>query len=381
MNIFKNTYFIFSVTLFILFSACTNEKIVLPQENSTKFVLDTKTPAQSGTTFRIMAFGRQQDNHFNYISSGTYCYLEDKEFGGVKYLSASELNDSGVFIKEDGTQALAIPYSELPRKNFFITYVSPGMIHSDGGFEVDVSNAFFCSDVQDTELNNYGIVEMNKELIDRRAKIGFRIFKDEYDIEVSDFKIVGAGNVYWPATKQITPKDDSLFLGNALKSAADGGLSINDPNLQYECAGDDMPFILSGYYAPKDTVSAHILNDTVNYSLEYVPVNLQESGYLTAIFNLKIGEGCFEMHVPLSKLIVELNPLTTYIYNITVKNTYIHTILEISPVIGGISSWENVTVDFEIKDNTTFLDLGNIEISGWDNLTWDNIYMDDPVNN
>lgn len=376
MEKFKNTYIIIPAILFSLFCSCTKEKVEdVPQVNGTKFVLETKAPAPAGTTFRIMAYGRQVDNHFSYISSGSYCFIDGKEFGGVRYLSASELDDSGTFVKEDGTKALAVPYGELYRENFFISYISPGMLHnSDGSFTVDASEPFYCSAVQDTKLTNYGVVEMSKELVDRRSKIGFRIYKDEIHFELDSFRIEGTGDRYWPASRQVTPKDGGMLLGELLRP-------VQDDSLLFECADTDMPFILSGIYAPKDTVSAYIQRDTMDYALGFKPHNLQDTRYLVAKFKLTMGTGSFMMEVPLSKKIMEIQPLTTYMYHITIKNTYLHTVLEICPVIDGVNSWEDVNVDFEIEDNTKIIDLGIIDIQGWEDSGWSEIEIDNPDNN
>lgn len=373
MDMFRNIHIIFAAVLIPLLCSCSKDEMETRQGERTEFVLETKSPAPTGTTFRIMAYGRQEDNVFSYVSSGTYCLIEGKEFGGVKYLTASELDDAGAFVKEDGTKALAIPYEQLYRENFYISYLSPGMLNNaDGSFTADTDNPFYCSAVQDTRLTNYGVVEMTKELVDRRAKIGFRIYKDEIPFELTDFRIEGTGDIYWPASRQVTPKEGGMPLDELLKPVQ------GDDSLLFGCVDTDMPFILSGIYAPKDSVSSYIQRDTKDYALGFAPCNLQQSGYLVAKFKLSMGTGSFDMAVPLSKEILEIQPLTTYMYHITIKNSYIHTILEIFPVIDGVNSWEDVNVDFEIEDNTTTIDLGIIEIQGWEDSDWGGIDIDDP---
>ena len=362
-------YLIFSAAISILFSSCEKGSDPVHTENGTRFVLATKSAAEIGTTFRIMAYGCQEDNLFNCVASGTYSLLDGKEFGGVKYLSASELTDEGIFIKEDGTKALAVPYSELERENFYISYISPGMKHSNGGFTVDFSKAFYSSDVQTAQLHNYGIVELSGELIDRRAKIGFRIYEDAVNVTVTDFRIEGAGNTYWPATRQVTPNDALLDISSRLKE-----VQPNTDKLKYECNGDDMPFILSGIYAPKDTVIRCIANNkTVYGEISPKAENIKESGYLVVKFNLTVDGKTSAMEVPLTKKVPELLPLTTYMYNIKITSEYIKTILEISSM-SGPNSWDDVEVGFEIKDNTITVDLGSFDYSyEWDKSDWDEI--------
>ena len=372
------TYPILAVALLFFLCSCTKEKGDMPQQNDeTKFVLATKAGAGSELTFRIMAYGCEPDNHFSHISTGTYSNL-GKEFDGFPHLTASELDDDGEFIKEDVTKALAVPYNQIG-KHFFITYISPGITHADGGFTVDYSTPFYSSDVQKTVLNNYGKVEMTKDLIDRRAKIGFRIYKDkaEKTVQITDFGIVGTGNIYWPATKQVTPNDTIDVTLAAVPE--------NSERQIYECSEFNyMPFILSGIYAPKDTVAAHIFKNTADYALDFIPTNLQESEYLMAKFKLSInGSGPLEMEVPLTfnpltNKALEILPLTTYMYNITVSKTYISTILEVTP----LNSWEDIEFGFEIKDNTVMIDLGSFEFSAWKDVEWeDNKDIDDSANN
>lgn len=142
-----------------------------------------------------------------------------------------------------------------------------------------------------------------------------------------------------------------------------------------------MPFILSGFYAPKDSVAARISNNQTDYNLGFEFDNsiLKESGYLLARFDLTVNGFSTEMLVPLSKKLIEILPLTTYMYKITISHAYIHTILEVAPI--DTHSWEDVVVDFEIDDKTVTIDLGIIELSGWEDANWGDIEIDDPYNN
>lgn len=366
----RNTYSIFAAAVLLLLCSCTKESdAVVPQGESTGFLLATKAQAAPGTTFRILAYGSTEADHFNVISEGTYS-LQDKKFGEFPYLTASALDDNGLLLAEDPTKALAVPY-EQAGNSFYISYVSPGKIHSGGSFEADLAEPFYSSDVQKTVINNYGLVEMTKELYDRRAKIGFRFFKTqeaaEKTIEIRDLAIVGAGNIYWPASKQITSATEDNLPATLQPVAADGSLQI------YECKEfDDMPFVLSGIYAPKDTVAAHLLKDE-SYALEFAPTNLQESNYLLVQFNLVVeGGGPLLVTAPLTynaaadKTMV-LEPLTTYMYNIYVSDTYIKTILEVTPLQG----WEDIEFGWEIKDNTEKVYFGEFEFSQWEENPWE----------
>lgn len=370
MTELRNTYSIIAAAVLLLLCSCTKEPGTdMPQEESAGFLLATKAQAELGTTFRILAYGSSEADHFNVISEGTYS-LQGKTFAEFPYLTASALDENGLLLAEDPAKALAVPY-EQAGNSFYLTYVSPGKMHSDGGFGANIDEPFYCSDVQKTVLNNYGIVEMTKDLYDRRAKIGFRFFKTEEaaekTIEIRDLAIVGAGNIYWPVSKQVTSATEDILPATLQPVAADGSLQI------YECKEfNDMPFVLSGIYAPKDTVAAHLLKDE-NYALGFAPTNLQESIYLQVQFKMFVdGGGPLLVTAPLTynaaadKTMV-LEPLTTYMYNIYVSDTYIKTILEVTPLDG----WEDIEFGWEIKDNTEKVYFGEFGFSQWEDNPWE----------
>lgn len=366
----RNTYSFFAVFMLLLLCSCTKEPdAVVPQEESTSFILATKAQTAPGTTFRILAYGCSEEDHFNVISEGTYS-LQEKTFGEFPYLTASALDDNGVLLAEDPAKALAVPY-EQAGNSFYISYVSPGKIHSDGSFEANLAEPFYCSDVQKTVINNYGLVEMTKDLYDRRAKIGFRFFKTEEaaekTIEISELAIIGAGNIYWPASKQVTSSTEDILPATLQPVAVDGTLQI------YECKEfDDMPFVLSGIYAPKDTVATKLLKDE-SYALGFAPTNLQESMYLQVQFKMFVdGAGPLLVTAPLTynaaaDITMVLEPLTTYMYNIYVSDTYIKTILQVTPLEG----WEEIEFGWEIKDNTEKVYFGEFEFSQWEDNPWE----------
>ena len=358
MAVTRNTYSIFAAAVLALLCSCTKDQgPVVPQEESAGFVLATKAEAQPGTEFRILAYGCSETDHFNVVTEGTYSF-EGKTLGEFPYLTASE--------------PLVVPFEQVGN-SFYVSYVSPATEHTNGSFTTDLAQPFYSSDVQKVQLYNYGLVEMTNPLYDRRAKIGFKFIKAqeaaENEIEITDVAIVGAGNIYWPASKQVTGATEENLLAVTLNPVAEDG------NLQiYECKEfDAMPFVLSGIYAPKDTVAAHLQKDA-NYALEFAPTNLQETGYLMVQFNMYVnGGGPLLVTAPLTynaaaDMALDLNPLTTYMYNITVSETYIKTILEVTP----LNSWEDVEFGWEIKDNTEKVYLGDFTISpdGWESEDW-----------
>lgn len=371
MAVTRNTYSIFAVAMLLLLCSCTKQqRDIEPQDAAPQFLLSTKANAENGTTFRILAFDTTQMNHFNIVSEGTYS-MQNKALYGFSYLTASEVDNEGRLIGENPSCALTIPFDQIG-DNFFVSYISPAIMHNTtGGFVTDLDNPLYCTDIQKVKLNNYGKVKMESALIDRRAKIGFKFYKDEADktIEITDLTIIGAGNTYWPALKQVTPTDTQLPV-TTLNSVPD-----NDELQIYECGvtnGNAMPFVLSGIYAPKDTVAAHLQKDA-NYALEFAPTNLQETGYLMVQFNMFVnGGGPLLVTAPLTynaaaDMALDLNPLTTYMYNITVSETYIKTILEVTP----LNSWEDVEFGWEIKDNTEKVYFGEFEFSQWDENPWE----------
>lgn len=336
MGTLRYTYLLFAVLVLALLSSCSKEAEPVPQESVSKFIIGTKAEASEGTTFRIMAYSKTGENQYSTAATGTYC-LRGKKLGEVPYLTASLLDDKGEYVNEDPSQALAVPFDQIGNE-FYIAYVSPGIRHNeDGSFTADASTPFYCSDIQATELNNYGVVTMTKELVDRRAKIGFRFYKNEEEkiIEIKDLEITGAGNTYMPATKEVTAVSDSeINIPVVLKSAP-----ANTEKLVYECVEfDDMNFVLSGIYD------------------------------LGIKFKLSVNNGGFlEVKAPLTEKIAEILPLTSYMFNITVSETYMHTILEVTP----LNSWEEIEYGFEIKGNTFNIDLGIFQYSEWENVKWE----------
>ena len=333
MDKLRITYLILTSVIISFFCSCTKEPDIVPQGNVSNFVLGTKADAAPGTTFRIMAYSAQEDNKYDYVASGTYS-LQGKELDGYPYLTASKLDNYGNIIENiDPSQALSVPYSQIGSE-FLVAYVSPGIIHNeDGSFTVDRNTEFYCSDVQETLLNNYGKVEMTNELVDRRAKFGFRFYKDNEDktVEIKDLEITSSGKVYFPATK-IVSTENSTPIQFTLVEAQE-----NQDNLVYTCEDEEMEFVLSGIYTPQ-----------LKFKLA---VN---------------GGGFMDMSVPIEGKIAEILPLTTYIFKITVSNTYIHTILEVTP----LNSWEELEFGFDIEDDTQDIDLG-IQTFGWENVDWE----------
>lgn len=332
MDKLRITYFILTAVIISLFCSCTKEPDIVYEDNVSNFVLGTKAEAAPGTTFRIMAYSAQQDNQYDYVASGTYS-LQGKMLDGYPYLTASKLDDDGDIIQtSDPSQALCIPYAQVG-KEFYVAYVSPGKKNNENGsFTADRAVPFYCSEAQKIALHNYGKVEMTKELVDRRAKFGFRIYKDKEDktIEIKDLEIIGTGNTYWPATKLVsTDVSVPVTLYPAQESL---------DTLVYVCnTFDQMEFVLSGIYSPQ-----------IRFKLS---VN---------------GGGFMEMSVPLQGKIEEILPLTTYIFNITVSETYLRTILEVTP----LNSWEDVEFGFDIEDNSNKIDLG-LQTYGWENVDWE----------
>lgn len=332
METLKTTYVIFAAIIITLFCSCTKEVNIVTDGSVSDFILGTKADAASGTTFRIMAYSAQPENLNEYVASGTYS-LQGKIIDGFPYLTASKLDDYGNIIEsEDPAQALSVPVAQIGNV-FNVSYVSPGIMHNpDGSFAADRSAPFYCSDIQEVVLNNYGKVEMTNDLIDRRAKLGFNFYKDKEDktVEIKDLEIIGVGNAYFPATKAVT-SDNSVPVPVTLVPAQE-----NTENLIYVCGFEQMEFVLSGIYTPQ-----------IKFKLS---VN---------------GGGFMEMSVPLEGKIAEILPLTTYIFNITVSNTYIRTILKVTP----LNSWEDLEVGFEIEDDSKEIDLG-IQTFGWENVEW-----------
>ncbi len=332
METLKTTYVIFAAIIISLFCSCTKEVNIVTEGSVSDFILGTKADAASGTTFRIMAYSAQPENLNEYVASGTYS-LQGKMIDEFPYLTASKLDDYGNIIEsEDPAQALSVPVAQIGNV-FKVSYVSPGIMHNpDGSFAADRSAPFYCSDIQEVVLNNYGKVEMTNELVDRRAKIGFNFYKDKEDkiVEIKDVQIFGTGDIYWPATKLVsTDKTIPVTLTPAHE---------NSDKLVYICnTFDQMEFILSGKYSPK-----------IKFKLS---IN---------------GGGFLEMEVPLEGKIDEIIPLTTYIFNITVSHTYISTILEVTP----LNSWEDIVFGFDIKDNSSDINLGVQPIGNWEDVNW-----------
>ncbi len=350
---FKYTYPLFAAIIMFL-CACTKEhENVMQQTKGPDFVIGTKASSgiESPTTFHIMAYGAQRDNHFKCISSGAYT-IENVDFNGFAYLTS--------------TKPLVIPIDEIGNE-FYVSYVSPAKDHSDGSFMADdFDTPLYCSDIQRIQLFNYGLVEIKNELVDRRSKIGFRFYKDDpaKEIIVEDVQISGAGNMYWPATKQVTNNNHKDTLDIEITTAQD-----ETGKLLYDCTDfEKMPFVLSGIYAPKDSVASYLKE---NYLLEYTPTNLSDGNYLSAIFRFSVnGGGMQKICIPLTRSAFEVFPLTTHIYNITISETFIYVTLYVTPQ----NSWEEGGYDTSIKDNTTRIDLGKFKITsdGWDeNDNWD----------
>lgn len=346
-----NTYSVFAAAVLALLCSCSKDKgDVVPQDGAPEFVLATKAEnIPDGSSLRIMAFGTGEQDHLRAVAEGTY-KMEGKDLNGFPYLTS--------------VSALRVPYGQV-EDDFLISYVSPAIEHTEGGFVADLANPFYCSDVERVQLFNYGKVYIDNPLVDRRAKIGFKFFKDkaEKKINITDVALVGAGNTYWPASKQVTPTDAQVTV--TLKSVPENA------DLQiFECKNaDDMPFVLSGKYAPKDTVASHIYGNTTDYGFKFTPTNLQESGYLMVQFNLYVNEGGpMLVTAPLTynaneDKAFDIEPLKAYMYKIHVSDTYISTILEVYD----FGKWEEIEFGWKIEDNTEPIKLGNFEFSDWEN--------------
>ena len=332
----------------ILYVSCSKE---LPgpagnEYNGTAcFGIDTRaTDATAGTTYRIMAYGADKNaSLYKFQRTGTY-YLKTLEVpeGEEVELTACSLSDDGTNPQDNETSGLNGSYG-----NFYLVFVSPGVKHNeDGSFSfAPTKGKFLASFPEQKSLGGYGRHVMKNPLQDQRAKVGFKFYKWN-NVSVEDFTIdelglTGAGAdgesvKLYPASRQvIAGKEAGMDITLDRKENEQEKNEAGDI-LRYTTNDENFVFIASAIYAPLDEVAEQL-------GVTYYKDHLVESDYL--YMTCKLSQGSrknIPIRMPLTGKFPELEPQHTYVFNITVKSSYL-----------------SATVDVFSQDNNDWQEGGN----------------------
>lgn len=362
------------------------EKIYDPEE-PVFFGIDTRdAEPQPNTTFRVLLYETSRDHLFRFHSSatalsgtgrgwGTY-YYNNETFNNFPVLTPCKLNDDGTFVETGTVEEYGINGQSQAH---YVAYISPGIRHddTDGTVTVDPSTPFYATGAQKKSLGGYGVVLIDSALVERRARIGFRIFQGEQigQFTMREVAIRGAGGdgtadnpktvTYHPCTQQVLENTTRRPIDLTTISS---GMEGYDARLRYRSASDEH-YVVASIYARKDAVS-ELLGQ---WYKEYYTGNFIESDYLYFCCKLKVGDNDeADVLMPLTTKMPVLRPMHSYIFNITVKSQYIDFSVEIYNHQNA-NAWEDVNSgDGTIGEPDATVYLGSFQYglngNGWEDV-------------
>lgn len=309
------------------------------------FGIDTRaTNVTAGMTYRIMAYGADKNaSLYKFQRTGTY-YLKTLEVpeGEEVELTACSLDDDGTAPQDNEMSGLNGAYG-----NFYLVFVSPGVKHNeDGSFSfAPTKDEFLASLPEQKSLGGYGRYVMKNPLQDQRAKVGFKFYKwnnaSVEDFTIDELVLIGAGAAeesvkLYPASRQvIADKEVGMSITLVKKENEQETNEVGD-TLCYTTTDKNFVFIASAIYAPLDEVAEQL-------GVTYYKDHLKESDYL--YMTCKLSQGSrkdIPIRMPLTGKFPELEPRHTYVFNITVKSSYL-----------------SATVDVFSQDNNDWQEGGN----------------------
>ena len=221
------------------------------------------------------------------------------------------------------------------------------------------------------------MVLIDSALVERRARIGFRIFQGEQigQFTMREVAIRGAGGdgtadnpktvTYHPCTQQVLENTTRRPIDLTTISS---GMEGYDARLRYRSASDEH-YVVASIYARKDAVS-ELLGQ---WYKEYYTGNFIESDYLYFCCKLKVGDNDeADVLMPLTTKMPVLRPMHSYIFNITVKSQYIDFSVEIYNHQNA-NAWEDVNSgDGTIGEPDATVYLGSFQYglngNGWEDV-------------
>lgn len=277
------------------------------------------------STYRVSVFNLYS---YRYINSGTYATWE---YGDTEILTPWKLDENGnrktsVYNDPENSGATL----EAGAGNFLISCVSPGIpCDNNGAFRFNPSaGPFYATNVERVALGSYGLVNLSEQILDRRSKVRFRIWKDteiiKENIVVTDFMFIGAGDsihdiTYYPAQKQVVPPAEpmNIELSSPVTEQTNG-----TKRLEYETV---KKFIAAAYYCSRNDVYEELQKTKNNPNTTDF---LIDGKSLSVKFSLKQGERA-PIDVNIELPIRCFEPLHEYCFDFVVKSE----IIELSVII------------------------------------------------
>lgn len=372
MRMIKRLHLVGCLLIGFLHVSCTQElsEPAGKEDNGTvDFGIDTRAnDVAVGTTFRIMVYSANLDEDpYRFKQTGTY-YLKNKTDDAL----------TACTVDADGTNPRDNENAGVNGANgsSFVVFVSPGVkSEEDGSFSFNpATQELHASSAEQKALGIYGLHKMNSKIRDRRAKIRFNFYKNEAsteDFTIKNLKLIGNGdgseNVnLFPASRQVVASEDGRKIRIEDKKSED---TTNKEGNQLYYSSEEV-YVASAIYAPLDEVAKRL-------DLSMNKQHLQESSYLRMVCDLSQGERK-EMPVRMALTageISELEPQSTYVFNITISSTYITATLD---VYNESNNWEdggNEGGTISKPDYTVTLGTWKVVGNGND---WELVEIDNP---
>lgn len=321
--------------------------------------------ANAGTTYRIMAYsGESGSSKYQLRYTGTY-FLQNAE---DKELTACKLNDDGGMEKAGEEFGMNGADGAL-----LLVAVSPGVNHDGNGrfAFVPTKKAFRSSSPQLKTIGGYGTVKIGNPLKDRRATVGFKIYKNKNarfrTLEVADLQLHGAGAdgeevTLYPASRQVAVSDTPIdFVLNDVQSTGetdDAGNALYYTATKALNSAIDSVCVAAAIYAP--------LKETMEH-LEVTSGSLYQNGdYLYMTCKLTQDERKdipIQMSLTAKQGSLELLAQHHYTFKILVSSDYIKAVVDVFDKSG--NDWQDGgSGDGTIDMPTYTVTLGEWKIVG-----------------
>lgn len=376
--------------------SCSKERNIgeeaAASEEAVLFGIDTRTLPDPSTTFRVLLYETSGNHLYRFHTTGTAAantgrgwgtyYYDNEEIHDTPVLTPCEVDDKGTFLKEGTVEEYGINGQSQAH---YVAYISPGFIHNaDGTVDVNPNETFFATGAQKKSLGGYGVVKIDSALVDRRARVGFRIYNGlpkGSEFTMTDAKIQGAGGdgtpdnpetvTYHPCTQQVLENDtrrsiELTPISQNMEGYADG--------LRYQSEKDKYEYVIASIYARKDIVS-ELLHE---WYKDYHTGNFIESDYLYFRCKLKVGNGeVADVLLPLTTRMPVLRPMHTYIFNITVKSEYMEFSVDIYNH-DKANAWEDVAPgDITVDKPDAVVSLGTFHYGQNEGNDWESVDNED----
>ncbi len=331
----KSTWgYIVTVILLLALTSCERPGMMNNDEGYVNFVLDTKaaeTAQAEKTTFRIMAYNSSSKAYLGDKRSGTNygygtgSYYLDEDTGMLAPCTVSD--DDGQYIADDVNAGIRGSLG-----NVLLCYLSPALKNnSNGSFDFNPDNPFYCSPCVSVNVNGYGTVNVKDKIKiqDMRAKVAINFYSSRDD---TDF----------------TLKTDNTAV--FLRGTGDDGSSVNfNPASKVIATAAEV----KGRSCTLTPVSSTTDDKgKLLYKTErFVPA--ANYGYgLTLDLEMTQGEREVALNALLTSdsRVVELLPMYIYTFNLIVESTYITITADIyKPSGDDVNYWYEVTESTETE--------------------------------